>query len=965
MRVRPGGGLMLGVISVVPLLAPAPALLALVQETSGTQTSRDPDAIEKLLDGLGDEQYIRREQATRQLFARGPEIAPRLRARLARETDPEIQHRLRYILENIVPPQQAALLVRTAAETDLQPGMVITHANSRRVRNQAELRQQFVGAPQGLVLRVRGPFGPQEIGPVEMKQLTELCDYVAPRGEVLARAVRLYATGLAEEAYRALHELTEPIAENELSEPLRARIAYTAGDGATAFGLMAGHAESVRATGTDWSSPSDLDLRGPGKAPFHMEWVVATRAGPDFYATNNDPDLRVQRILLPAHRFADALKHAARYWWQRFRGELAGDDDFNRVAGNQLAVAAWMLYGMDLRSECCRLIEPRSVILRRSPRGTRKWIRVETEAWLPFLAGDAEAALDVFYEDALEVLRHPPGPADSSVLTRNPRVAARVAFFLYQARERSARRPAATVEERPARRPAATLEERIEDGLRAVSHHTHPALPDYLDWMLYALQERTNDVIRRDLQAALPQLPDEKVLPYARAVALLEYVQRKPDQEVLRTARRRVLNSAGTETGRYESEQRDVSLAIVDALLDLAAGRPNEARRRLATKNGRHGDRPLRKFRERVQTAALWHTAAFVSSPPASAANHALLRQAALAVPMGLEREHWLILSRDRRLMRFDAPASLLTALPKPTPSWFPNPLTWPWIGREESSGRTWVYCRRRVIEIDRAGNADGLRLNLRTEDIPAFDRYVGPRFSQFAEAVAAVELQPGENSEFLRCEIKAHSEYCADPDLQEIGMIQSLRQAPQVVHVALRGGPHLLIDTASGRSWTSLWIQDQLGLETPPEFFAQALWEPAADGSPVVMLMSDQGLIRFELGAEQLTRIALPGSDPYPPLVPESTPYVRRDPRYVYCARLPEDGGQVFRVTLADGSAEEVDMVNEALPAHYYDVRLRAEIRAALNRSFKEARLPDVEAFIADAAETVTRWAQEQQTRP
>jgi len=72
-----------------------------------------------------------------------------------------------------------------------------------------------------------------------------------------------------------------------------------------------------------------------------------------------------------------------------------------------------------------------------------------------------------------------------------------------------------------------------------------------------------------------------------------------------------------------------------------------------------------------------------------------------------------------------------------------------------------------------------------------------------------------------------------------------------------------------------------------------------------------------------------------------------------------------VFRVTLADGSAEEVDMINEALPAHYYDTRLRADIRAALNRRFKEAHLPDLESFIADAAETVTRWAREQQRKP
>jgi hypothetical protein len=130
-------------------------------------------------------------------------------------------------------------------------------------------------------------------------------------------------------------------------------------------------------------------------------------------------------------------------------------------------------------------------------------------------------------------------------------------------------------------------------------------------------------------------------------------------------------------------------------------------------------------------------------------------------------------------------------------------------------------------------------------------------------------------------------------------------------------------------------------------------------------MLMSNQGLIRFDLGTEQLTRIALPGADPYPPLVPESTPYERRDPRYVYCARLPEDGGQVLRLTLTDGSVEELDMINEALPAHYYDIRLRVDIRDALDRRLREAELPGLEPFIADAIETVARRPSEQAEEP
>jgi hypothetical protein len=883
---------------------------------AASQPSPRAEELETLLDRLGDESYIQRADATQNLFARGPAIVPRLRERLLQETDAEVQHRLRYLLENIAPPRQAALLVRATPESDLNPGDVITHANARRVRNQSELRQRLANSSRGMSLRVRTPSGPREVSSVEIQQLIELSDYVAPRGEALAQAVRLYAAGFAEQAYETLRQLSGPIPPDELSEELRARIAYTAGDRTRALELMAGHTEAIGVSGPlDWSSPSHFDLRGPGKAPFHLEWVVATRAGRDVYANDADPDLRIQRILLPAHRYADALEHTVGYWWREFRDRLGSPDGNTTIAGNQLAVAAWMLQGMDLRSECCRLIEPRSVVLRQAPRGIRKWIRVETDAWLPFLAGDTQAALDGFFDDALDVLRRPPRPTDTNALPRNPRVAARVAFFVYQALD----------------------EQRIEKGLGAVSHHTHPALAEYLDWMLYALTEKNHETIRRDLHSLLPHIPDGWVLPYARAVALLEYVRNKPDPDVLQTARQRLASSPA-------GEQREVWLAIVDALIQLLQERPEEAIGVLAP------------FRARSETSVLWHTARFLSDPPASAANHAALRQPALVVPVGQRERVWLVLARDRRLMLFDATASLLSALDRPTPTWFPNPLTWPWIGREsDATGRAWVYCRRRVVEIDPAERGGGLRLNLRTDEIPAFDRYVGPRFSRFADAVAAVTLQPGENSEFLRSEIKAHGEFWADPDLREIGMIQALPQAERVIHVALRGGPHMLIDTDTGRSWTSLWIRDQLELPAVPEFFAEALWQPEPDNPPVALLMSDQGLIRFDLGAERLTRIPLPGSEPYPPLVPESTPYQRRDPRFAYCARLPQDGGRVYRILLADGTATEVDMINEALPAQYYRVRLRAEIRRELDGRLEKANLPTLETFIADATETVT----------
>jgi hypothetical protein len=71
------------------------------------------------------------------------------------------------------------------------------------------------------------------------------------------------------------------------------------------------------------------------------------------------------------------------------------------------------------------------------------------------------------------------------------------------------------------------------------------------------------------------------------------------------------------------------------------------------------------------------------------------------------------------------------------------------------------------------------------------------------------------------------------------------------------------------------------------------------------VMLLSDQGLIRFDVAAEKFARIDLPGDAPHAAVIPEWAPYDRRDPRFVYCARLPEEGGAVFRYHTADGESK------------------------------------------------------------
>lgn len=910
--------------------------LALLAFTCPVGVAQAPDAnppaatageLNDLLNQLGDESWEKRDTATRQLISMGLRIRGELQTRLANEPDLEIQYRIRYVLENIVAPDSGVLVIRADPAIALQPGDLITHVGGRRVTSAADLRVRLESANAGAMLRVIGASGPRDVGPVVRSQLEETADYVAPRGELIALAVRQFATGYAEEAYNRILEL-DAIPENELSRPLRARIAYCAGDGAKAIGLMEGLSELVRSTNrvqSVWSSPSDFDLKGPGKAPFHLELVMFNEGGPLLYESKGeDPDLRVQRVFVPAGRYMDALLRSAEMWTKEYHlnADSPQRSDIN-ISGNQLAIASWMFSELGLRSECCRLIEPRSAILRQMARAGRKWVRVETDAWLPLLAGDEKGAVDRFYDAAIDILQQP-RQADVNAVIRNPLIAARIAFFLYQVPE----------------------DRRTQEALAAIARPTHPALQEYVDWMLAALQDNNQDVIRRHLQSILPKLPDTLVAPYARAVVLIEYAQERPENEVLLAARQRIFQSA-------PGPQRDLWLAIVDALVDLTAGRAAEA---LQT---------LEPVRDRPEVAALLSTAQFLAKPPAVAANHELLHNPLLVVPGQQGSGQWIVLARDRRIMLLDEKAGTLVALPRAEEHWYPSPLTWPWLSREPSSGRVWAYARRRVLEIT-PGQAQPLKINIRTRDIPLFDRYLSAAFSTFADAVNSAPVPAGENGEFMRSEIKKHADCVADPDLPDLGLLHPLAEDPRLVHIAMRGGPHLLLDTTTGKAWSSQWIAQQLGLQTPPIFFAQALW-PQAGESPVAMLMTDQGLMRFHVAQQAVTRIAIdvPGDDPYPKLVPESAPYERHDPRFVYCARLPEDGGAVYRLIVATGQVEPVDMVNEALPRGYYDVHLRSEIRRDLDARLAKQGLTGVESFISDAITTVESWEEQKQEKP
>jgi hypothetical protein len=870
------------------------------------------DQVTALLDQLGSADFRLREAATHSLLILGESVAPLLRARLAEEADPEVRIRLSFVLDSSAPPVAAALVVRPDPGSGLRAGDVITHVNHRRVNGSAELYARVQDARGASTLHV---LGRGAIGPIASRALPIACDYRAPHGEVLARVLRLYDAGYAEQAYETLSALDLPLPADELSPFFHAVLAYTAGDAATAFRLLAEHPEARQSISLAraWTSPSWLDVSGPQKAPFHLErllWTAAESAAPDDSA---ERDVPVHRVLIPAGRFVDVLGQVAASWWEQHRPVLGAHTEVDREAGNMLAVSAWMLSELDLVSECLRLIEPRSAILRRASQGVNKWLRVRTDAWLPFAHGAPEAALDALYQDARGILR-PPGPPTDIARIQRPEVAAAVAFFLYQF----------------------PTDERLAELFALVNQPGHPALEDYAYWMLFALRAENSAIVHEHLLALLPSATDEQVGRLAFSVALLEYASRRPDERIFEQMHARL-----TEAVRGPEWARPA--AIVAALRQLAAGRGADATRALATAGGEPGADVLRT------------TADFLTSAPAARRLPAL-QTPLLAVPMGTEGGRWLVLTRDQRLLQFDAGADRVTPIDGPTPNWFPGPLNWPWLGRDPSSGRVWVYTLRRVVEIPQ-DTASGPALNIAPDQIGPFDVYASPVFGTLAAAVRDQPTPVGETAELWREDLQYGQEYFADPDLPEVALVQTVPGDERVIHVALRGGPQLLLDRTDGRVWTSAGMAQELELPAPPMFLPVGVRDQP---TPIVFLLSNVGLLRLDVAAGRLGRVPLPGDEPYPRLIPESCPYERRDPRWMYCARLPAEGGQVYHVRVADNAVEELALVNEAIQRDYYALQTRDELRRQVHAALTERGLPGLREFVVDAAETVASYAEE-----
>lgn len=880
-------------------------------------TSDPQEPLDALIDRMGSDDYAEREAAMRAIIGRGPAAADVLRERLEREPDAEIRHRIRYILAAILMPDEAVLVLRAWPESGLAAGDVVTHVDHRRVRRPAELARLVRRRDLVHVLRVNGRDGPRELSEFNLEALVTTAGFRAPRGPRIAEIVRLYAQGMVEQADERMRELPAGVPPAEFPPLLQAIIAHTAGRGTAALELLDHQIQAAEPTRPDaqpWQSPSLLDLAGPFKAPYRLEailWEQALAAGGD---RNTVRDRALQRVYVAANRRVETLVRAAAMWHTEMRAALSGNPRDDRSAGNMLAVVGWMCSDVGLLSECVRVIEPRSWLLEGAPGAPYTWVRVQLRGWTTFLAGRPAEALDQVYDDARTIMK----TLDTqNTLIRNPDVAAQVAFFLYQVPD----------------------DPRVGEMLETVTiDPTNPgylALPRYAWWMCCALHPANADRVRADLARLPPHMPDEDAARFARAAIMLEYVADRPDMDVMDTLRPVIEKGARFEEGAEW-------LAACDAMRLLARGQVAEAAELL--------DRTPQSW----ITDGLRSTARFRADPPAAAAQDDALRACLLAVPTGADAAQWIVLTRGRELLLMDGRTGQRTPVDAPTANWYPGPLNWPWVGREASTGRTWVYGLRRIREVG-AGADPPLRVNIDAADVPAFARYVGPVFSALRDALAGVQSEPGENGEFLRAEISAGGEYFADPDLPAVGLIQPVPFAEGFVHVAVRGGPHLLVERSTGRCWSSDWLAQQLGLDRPPAFFVRAA--PRPEPAPL-FLMSDQGLIRVEPGRESAQRIPLPGDDPFPALVPESAPYVRRDPRWVYVARLPDapgpDGGRVYRLTVETNAVEALDMVNEALPPEYDRVLSRAALRAEIDRRLEAAGAPPLVAVLDEARRAV-----------
>lgn len=884
----------------------------------------DPNQLSSHVEQLAAEVHHDREAAMVALLSLGPEIRSEIEVALRQADDPEVRRRLRYVLEHVSPPQSGLIVLNTTKASVIRPGDIITHIDGRKVSSETNLNQ--IGIMQREVtLQLWSSSGPRTVRVTDLNHVRSTLNYERATGDQLAGMIRDYAQGFPERAAEQLESNPSLRRSQQLSQEFRIVLDFANGRRNTALQPILDDSNISRTwirpseqrqfnrPGTIWDLPAPIDLKSPIETPFQLEWELWQNAGPQASVFRSDPDVRVQRVLVPANRHLDALVSCAAIWWNNYQGRdlftIPQSESINK-AGNMLAVVSWMAWELDLLSECSRLIEPRSRVLRRLVRATngppiKKWLRVHTDAWLPYLQGDPKAALDMYYDEALRILEHPLQPNNPAVLTQNPAVAGVMAYFLYQF----------------------PTDERVQPTLKIVNHPHQSARLDYAWWMCLALRAGNYETIRTHLGQLTPNLPTQSVPRFARGMALLEYIADNPTPETFATASELVTQHAPIES-------RAALRAEVQTLRHLSADDLEAAAESIKAAADSTGGPVLKEtiaFREWLGNAPL---------------NTLSDRPPRLAVPADPNRDTWLIVTENRQMMRYDRVQDQLQPLTDVPGNWFPGVLTWPWIGFEESTGRTWAYAPRAVYEL---GNSDRpVRVSLETDQIAEFDRAVRPIFSTFAKALASGRVLDTRDGEYLIEDVSTQIAPIASPAWPEISELRVLPEDKRLTHLATRNGVHCLINKESATAWTNLDITESLRLE-----YLEWLMPVAARdaNTPIAYLMTNVGLIELDTAKNTLARRTLPDLPEDTGVVAEYLPYERHDPRYVYFALGPENGGDLYRLNRESDEITKLQTQNFGYSRSFYRQRSRAWIRDEIDRRLEERGVPNLAEFtrIAD----------------
>ncbi len=122
------------------------------------------------------------------------------------------------------------------------------------------------------------------------------------------------------------------------------------------------------------------------------------------------------------------------------------------------------------------------------------------------------------------------------------------------------------------------------------------------------------------------------------------------------------------------------------------------------------------------------------------------------------------------------------------------------------------------------------------------------------------------------------------------------------------------------------------------------------AKGTGPFYLATEQGLYRWAPGQDQFAPMPLPGQNPSLPVMIVAEQLLYPDGFQPFAAALPSAGGAMFRIDLKTQQVAPMSLINERLPASYWQSRSPAERIAEAKATLKKAGL-DWDALLPPAS--------------